>query len=100
MRRPIIPAHCTHNAHMYYLLLPSLDARQAFIETLRGRGIGAVFHYSPLHSSPAGQRHGRASGALPVTDDASDRLVRLPLWVGIEQHLDEIFAAADTALAA
>lgn len=99
VRRPIVPAHCRHNAHMYYLLLPSLEARQSFIATLRERGIGAVFHYIPLHSSPAGQRHGRADGALPVTDDASDRLVRLPLWVGIEPHLDEVFAAADVALA-
>ena len=99
VRRPIIPAHCRHNAHMYYLLLPSLDARQAFIAHLREQGIGAVFHYIPLHSSPAGLRHGRADGPLPVTDDASDRLVRLPLWVGLEPHLDEVFAAADAALA-
>lgn len=99
VRRPIIPGHCRHNAHMYYLLLPSLAARQAFIEYLREQGIGAVFHYIPLHSSPAGLRLGRSDGPLPVTDDASDRLVRLPLWVGIEPHLDEVFAAADAALA-
>ena len=100
VRRPVVPAGCTHNAHMYYLLLPSLEARTRFIDQLRQRGVGAVFHYIPLHSSPAGQRYGRADGALPVTDDASDRLVRLPLWAGLEDHLDEVLAAADAALAA
>lgn len=98
VRRPIIPAHCRHNAHMYYLLLPDLAAREAFIATLRERGVGAVFHYIPLHSSPAGRKYGRTDGPLPVTDDASDRLVRLPLWVGIEPHLDTVLEAADAAL--
>jgi dTDP-4-amino-4,6-dideoxygalactose transaminase len=60
----------------------------------------AVFHYIPLHSSPAGQRFGRASGALPVTDDVSARLVRMPLWVGLEEHLDHVLASAEAALAA
>jgi dTDP-4-amino-4,6-dideoxygalactose transaminase len=100
VRRPIIPGDCTHNAHMYYLLLPSLDARTRFIDALRQRDIGAVFHYIPLHSSPAGMRYGRASGELPVTDDSSDRLVRLPLWAGLEEHLDRVLAAATEALAA
>ncbi|MCJ0826694.1 dTDP-4-amino-4,6-dideoxygalactose transaminase [Luteimonas sp. 50] len=99
-RRPIIPADCTHNAHMYYLLLPSLDARTGFIDGLRQRQVGAVFHYIPLHSSPAGRRYGRASGDLPVTDTVSERLVRLPLWAGLEEHLDEVLAAADASLAA
>jgi dTDP-4-amino-4,6-dideoxygalactose transaminase len=85
---------------MYYLLLPSLDARTRFIDGLRQHGIGAVFHYIPLHSSPAGKRYGRASGELPVTDDVSDRLVRLPLWAGLEEHLDEVLVAATAALAA
>jgi len=100
LRRPIVPAHCTHNAHMYYLLLPSLERRSAFIDGLKQRGIGAVFHYIPLHSSPAGKRFGRcASEDLPVTDATSDRLVRLPLWVGLEEHMDEVLGAADFALA-
>lgn len=99
VRRPIVPAHCVHNAHMYYLLLPSLQARSAFIDSLKEDGVGAVFHYIPLHSSPAGKRFGRTSGAMTVTDDSSDRLVRLPLWVGLEERIDEVFAAAEKALA-
>lgn len=81
VRRPVIPAHCTHNAHMYYLLLPDLPARTAFIEHLKQAGVGAVFHYIPLHSSPAGRKFGRAATTMSVTDDTSDRLVRLPLWL-------------------
>ena len=99
LRRPIVPAHCTHNAHMYYLLLPSLERRTAFIDGLKRGGIGAVFHYIPLHSSPAGMRYGRSAGDLPVTDSTSDRLVRLPLWAGLEEHMGEVLAACDAALA-
>lgn len=88
--RPKIPAHCRHNAHMYQLLLPSLEKRTDFITTLKAQGIGCVFHYVPLHSAPAGQRHGRAAGELPHTLDLSDRLVRLPLWVGLEEQQDEV----------
>lgn len=100
VRRPIVPAHCTHNAHMYYLLLPSLESRQAFIAALKAQGIGAVFHYVPLHSSPAGLEFGRAHGELGVTTSLSERLVRLPLWLGVEEHLPTIFAQCDAALAA
>lgn len=100
VRRPRIPTHCTHNAHMYYLLLNNLEHRQAFISSLKGAGVQAVFHYVPLHSTPAGMRYGRAHGSMRVTDDISERLVRLPLWIGIEEHLDSIVAAADRALAA
>ena len=99
LRRPIVPAHCGHNAHMYYLLLPSLAARTRFIAALKARGVAAVFHYIPLHTSPAGMRLGRHDAPLPATDALSDRLVRMPLWVGLEQHLDEVLEAADAALA-
>ena len=99
LRRPIVPDHCTHNAHMYYLLLRDLDDRTRFISRLKQEGIGAVFHYIPLHSSPAGLRHGRAAGELPVTDSVSDRLVRMPLWIGLEERLDRVLAVADDALA-
>lgn len=99
LRRPIVPAHCTHNAHMYYLLLEDLEDRTHFIETLKSHDIGAVFHYIPLHSSPAGRKYGRAHGELPVTDAISERLVRMPLWIGLEEHMDAVFAAADQALA-
>ncbi len=98
LRRPVVPADCTHNAHMYYLLLQSLAARTRFIDVLKQQGIGAVFHYVPLHSSPAGRRYGRAVGPMQVTDDAGDRLVRMPLWVGLEDHLDDVLRAADVAL--
>lgn len=98
VRRPVVPAHCQHNAHMYYLLLPGLEQRTAFIEAMKARGVGAVFHYIPLHSSPAGQRFGRTSGELPVTDDVSDRLVRLPLFVELADRFDEVLDAAGAAL--
>jgi dTDP-4-amino-4,6-dideoxygalactose transaminase len=98
LRRPVVPAHCEHNAHMYYLLLPSLQERARFLNVLRDRGIGAVFHYIPLHSSPAGLRFGRAAGDLAVTDDVSERLVRLPLWVGMESVMDQVLRVASEAL--
>jgi dTDP-4-amino-4,6-dideoxygalactose transaminase len=81
LRRPIVPAHCGHNAHMYYVLLENLDARTRFISSLKSSDIHPVFHYVPLHSAPAGRKYGRASGNLAVTDQTSDRLVRLPLWL-------------------
>jgi dTDP-4-amino-4,6-dideoxygalactose transaminase len=81
LRRPIVPEHCQHNAHMYYLLLPDLVARTHFINALKAEGIQPVFHYVPLHSSPAGQRYGRFEGGMQVTDKVSDCLVRLPLWL-------------------
>ena len=87
IRRPVIPTDCKHNAHMYYLLLPDLEQRTAFIEALKLQGIGAVFHYIPLHDSPMGKKHGRTSGDLKNTQELSERLVRLPLWLGIEEDL-------------
>ena len=74
------------NAHMFYVLTDSLATRTRLIEHLRAAGILAVFHYVPLHSAPAGRKHGRAHGALPVTDEVSDRLVRLPLYYGITEQ--------------
>ncbi len=98
LRRPIVPAHCEHNAHMYYLLLPSLEHRTAFIDRLRQAGIHTVFHYIPLHSAPAGLRYGRAQGELKVTTEMSDRLVRLPLWVGLAERQDEVIQAVTKAI--
>ncbi|HEX7341276.1 MAG TPA: dTDP-4-amino-4,6-dideoxygalactose transaminase [Rhodanobacteraceae bacterium] len=98
IRRPIVPADCAHNAHMYYLLLPDLQARTHFITHLRERGIQAVFHYIPLHSSPAGRRLGRASGDMSITDDTSDRLVRMPFWVGLESQFESVTTAANELL--
>jgi dTDP-4-amino-4,6-dideoxygalactose transaminase len=87
VRRPIVPPECTHNAHMYYLLLPSLEKRTQFISALREKDIHPVFHYVPLHSSPMGRQCGRTAGPMCHTDGLSDRLVRLPLWLGLEDHL-------------
>lgn len=81
LRRPVIPPHCAHNAHMYYLLLPNLAQRTAFIDRLKAEDIGAVFHYIPLHSSPAGRKYCRTATSMAATDAASERLVRLPLWL-------------------
>ena len=96
IRRPVIPGDCTHNAHMYYLLLPDLDRRTAFIDALKGKGIGTVFHYVPLDSSPMGEKCGRRSGQLTQTRLLSERLVRLPLWLGLEEFqslvIDEVAA--------
>jgi dTDP-4-amino-4,6-dideoxygalactose transaminase len=88
LRRPTIPAHCEHNAHIYYLLLPDLQIRTAFMQHLRSVGIQSTFHYVPLHSAPAGRKYGRTSGELEVTSDISDRLVRLPLWVRMGDSVD------------
>ncbi len=90
LRRPVLPPHCTHNAHMYYVLLPTLQKRTAFIAGLKEAGIQAVFHYVPLHDAPMGVQFGRAYGELGHTLDASNRLVRLPLWLGIEPHLADV----------
>lgn len=80
VRQPVVPAHCEQAWHMYYLLLPSLAARTALIAHLRMRGILAVFHYLPLHLSEYARRWGGQPGDCPVTEDVSDRLLRLPFF--------------------
>jgi dTDP-4-amino-4,6-dideoxygalactose transaminase len=80
VRRPIIPDHCVHNAHMYYLLLPDLETRTRVLKSLNEHDVNSVFHYVPLHSSPAGRRFGRVHGEMTVTDSAGDGLLRLPMW--------------------
>ena len=86
LRRPIIPDDCQHNAHMYYVLLAPEINRQKVLDEFKYNKIGAVFHYVPLHSSIAGQRYGRAHGELNVTNTLPERLIRLPLWVGITEQ--------------
>lgn len=95
LRRPFIPANCQHNAHMYYIVLPSLDVRTAFIEHMRRLGVMTVFHYVPLHSSPAGTQYGRFIGDMSQTIIAGDCLVRMPLWLGVEEHLPYVMECAD-----
>jgi dTDP-4-amino-4,6-dideoxygalactose transaminase len=84
LRRPVVPPNCQHNAHIYYLLMKNLATRTEYIDVMKQNRINCVFHYVPLHSSPAGKKYGRTFGDLSVTDDVSDRLVRLPLWVGLD----------------
>lgn len=83
IRRPVIPADCEHNGHMYYVLLaPDID-RGAVLQHLKSAGVHAVFHYVPLHSAPAGLQIGRTAAILPVTDALSAQLIRLPMWIGL-----------------
>lgn len=89
LRRPLIPTDCQHNAHMYYVLLGPQFDRQTVLQELKRQGVGAVFHYVPLHSSPAGMRYGRVHGSLSVTEVQSERLIRLPLWVGLSPSQQE-----------
>jgi dTDP-4-amino-4,6-dideoxygalactose transaminase len=101
VRRPVIPAHCTHNAHIYYLLLEDRGARDELIRALAQEGVSAYFHYVPLHSAPGGQRFGRPAHDLPVTDSAAARLVRLPLWAGMAKAaVEHVVGAVGRALGA
>ena len=82
------------NGHLFYLLMKDAATRTALIAHLKSRGVHAVFHYVPLHSSPAGRRFGRVAGPMAVTDDVSNRLLRLPLYFGLgEPEVAEIVAA-------
>ena len=83
VRRPVVPPHCRQPFHLFYLLLPSLALRQALIAHLRERGVLAVFHYLPLHLSVMGRRFGGQPGDCPVTEQVCDRLLRLPMFVGL-----------------
>ncbi len=105
LRRPEIPDEVEHNAHLYYVLLADAEERANVIHELGRRGIHAVFHYVPLHSSPAGRRFGRAYGDLRHTDAASERLVRLPLWNGLPEAdarrvVDALAAVVESRVAA
>jgi dTDP-4-amino-4,6-dideoxygalactose transaminase len=80
VRLPIVPLHCEQSYHMFYLLCPSLEVRQTLIEHLKRSGILSVFHYQPLHLSEMGVRFGGKSGDCPVTEETSDRLLRLPFY--------------------
>jgi dTDP-4-amino-4,6-dideoxygalactose transaminase len=97
-RRPIIPVECKHNAHMYYIILRDSDARDNLIYNLKSRAVNSVFHYVPLHSSTTGKERGRTNGTLEVTENMADRLVRLPLWVGLEEYQANVVSAINTVL--
>ncbi len=92
---PQVPEGCEHNGHMFYIKCRDLADRSAFIEFMKSRGVMCVFHYVPLHSSPAGRRFGRFSGEDEYTTRESERLVRLPLYYGIsEEDVNAVIAAA------
>ena len=99
IRRPIIPAECTHNAHMYYVLFNDLDTRTDFISYLKENNITTVFHYIPLHSAPAGRKYCRIhenGNDLPVTNRISDTLVRMPLFYDMtDETMEYIFSVVD-----
>lgn len=98
IRRPIVPDGCRHNAHMYYLLLESLEKRTQVISGLKEQGVNAVFHYVPLHNSPFGQGVSRTSGSLVNTECLSERLLRLPLFVDLDDMQQRHVVGAITAL--
>jgi dTDP-4-amino-4,6-dideoxygalactose transaminase len=94
VRLPCVPSHCEQPYHMFYLLLPSLEQRQALIAHLKAQGILSVFHYVPLHLSEMGRRFGGKPGDCPVTESVSDRVVRLPFFDDLtEAELARIVAA-------
>ncbi len=94
---PTVPENCEQSYHLFYLLLPGLEARQALIAHMRQAGIMAVFHYLPLHLSDMGRRYGGRTGQCPVTESVSDRLVRLPLYTGLsDAEQDEVIAAVSS----
>lgn len=89
IERPTIPPDCEHNAHLYRVLLAKDLPRDFVLKTLKSVGINAMFHYVPLHDSPAGRRFGRVSGELKVTEMAAEQLIRLPLWNGLSPSQQE-----------
>lgn len=101
LRRPTVPSDCDHSGHLFYVLLPSEAARDMTLQKLDERGVHAVFHYLPLHDSPAGKRLGVLRHPAPVTSDASSRLLRLPIWNGItEQQIDYVIASVEEVITA
>ena len=92
VRRPIIPKECEHNGHIYQLILNKRYNRDSVLRKINELGVNAVFHYQPLHSSPTGKKYGRHEHPLPITDDISERIIRLPLWIGLNQH-ERVFDA-------
>jgi dTDP-4-amino-4,6-dideoxygalactose transaminase len=94
VRQPIVPAHCEQAFHMYYLLMPSLRARSELIAYLKEHDINSVFHYLPLHLSVMGRKFGGREGECPVTEDVSDRLLRLPFYNSLgEADLERVIEA-------
>ncbi len=85
LRRPVIPSHVEHNAHIYYVLLEGSEDKNYVLAELNAREVNAVFHFVPLHTSRGGLRFGRVAGPLPNTETTAQRLIRLPLWSGMSE---------------
>lgn len=99
LRRQIIPAGCEHNAHMYFILLPPYIDREELLDELKERGVFSQSHYVPLHNSCAGKRFGKMSGLLRMTMGCSERIVRLPLWIGLtNEEQNRIVCELETIL--
>ena len=97
VEQPYVPAECSHNAHMYYLKVRNMDVRTQLLEYLREKEIYCVFHYIPLHSSPAGMKFGRFSGEDVYTTRESERLLRLPMFYNLD--MESVKYVTDTVLA-
>jgi len=97
--RPTVPQICSPNAHIYYVVMPTVEQRGELLRRTKAAGIGTAFHYVPLHNAPAGLRYARQHGALPVTEDLSARLVRLPLWAGLSDEAVDRVSAMVAAVA-
>ena len=87
IQRPVVPEGCEHNAHIFYIKTAGIEERSDLIAFLKDRCVSAVFHYIPLHSSPGGQRYGRFNGEDIYTTRESERLIRLPLYYGINEKV-------------
>ena len=93
---PVIPQGCVHNAHMFYIKTKDLEERQALIGALKEQGILAVFHYIPLHSSPAGKKFGRFHGEDRYTTKESERLLRLPMYYSLtEENVNDVVSVIE-----
>ena len=94
LRRPVVPDDCEHNAHMYYLLLRGIDDRSRFISIMKEKGVGCVFHYVPLHSSRFSCDQFQSAPSLPLTVSISEKLVRLPFWLNLNQSIELVIASS------
>lgn len=99
--RPVVPQSCTHNGHIFYLLIKNANLRNDVLRTLQGQGINAIIHYIPLHSAPAGRRFGRCGSEMRVTDDVASRLIRLPMHGQLDKIMqDRVIEAVQSAMRA
>jgi dTDP-4-amino-4,6-dideoxygalactose transaminase len=94
VRLPIVPSYCEQSYHMFYMLLPLLEQRQKLIAHLKRADILSVFHYLPLHLSPMGRKWEYQQGDCPVTEDISDRLLRLPFYNELSPEQQQEVCAA------